>query len=657
MADEAGARSRRASSSEGFFDGAAHRRELPAVYNHYLRCSSRPGYDATHEALAGAAAAALHHLVPDRRLPRRQRLLRRDARCWSRARRARPPTALAFCLARRRGEPGAPRSRRPDVAGEPGVHARARLLRRCRRLRRRSTTLPAERPHGLRRHERRCGAARARPRALAATSCAYSCSVGGTHWQALGGGKGLPGPRPVLFFAPAQVKKRVAEWGASGLRAAPRVGLARLHRACRRCSQHAVAAGRRRPRARGGAVDLLRRFSTAASPRRKAGCWRCDRQARSGGACASLAPQAPARGAMPVAGAAPSEGRDDERADCADGELVRPLADLAAWTSSLPPRRDPGAARDRRGARRVARERGAHRCEQHRRDDRRRSADDAEGARATSSDHRSRSVVTDARDRHRGAGDDGHPAVLPRLRRADLGRGPARRLRPRRWPACNASCGARIAVRASRSPSRCIAPTRTRPPSTLPPCCTNSPRCCSGATRRSWRCASARCRTPIRRCARASLNERVLRIELDELQQALVAAWRLPSLLAETAHEPQAGQTGVARRRARLATGAAHRGRLGQRGDSRRRRESGGVAQPVARGSACAVDGDRRRLVAAGVGGASARLRAGIVDLSPNGRGVVAAIGRASARRRDDRSTSSNTAGCSTICTCGVTAR
>ena len=29
----------------------------------------------------------------------------------------------------------------------------------------------------------------------------YSCSVGGTHWDELGSGKGLPGPRPTLFFA------------------------------------------------------------------------------------------------------------------------------------------------------------------------------------------------------------------------------------------------------------------------------------------------------------------------------------------------------------------------------------------------------------------------------------------------------------------------
>ena len=46
---------------------------------------------------------------------------------------------------------------------------------------------------------------------------AYSCSVGGTHWDALGSGQGLAGPRPVLFFAPAQIKKRAIDWGPTGL--------------------------------------------------------------------------------------------------------------------------------------------------------------------------------------------------------------------------------------------------------------------------------------------------------------------------------------------------------------------------------------------------------------------------------------------------------
>jgi hypothetical protein len=45
----------------------------------------------------------------------------------------------------------------------------------------------------------------------------YSSSIGGTHVAHLGGARDLPGPRPVLFFAPAQIKKRSTEWGAEVL--------------------------------------------------------------------------------------------------------------------------------------------------------------------------------------------------------------------------------------------------------------------------------------------------------------------------------------------------------------------------------------------------------------------------------------------------------
>ena len=42
----------------------------------------------------------------------------------------------------------------------------------------------------------------------------YSCAIGGTHVENLGGGKDLPGPKATLFFAPSQIKKRATEWGA-----------------------------------------------------------------------------------------------------------------------------------------------------------------------------------------------------------------------------------------------------------------------------------------------------------------------------------------------------------------------------------------------------------------------------------------------------------
>ena len=44
-----------------------------------------------------------------------------------------------------------------------------------------------------------------------------SIIVGGTHWQADRAPRALPGPTPVLFFAPDQIRKRAAEWGPEAL--------------------------------------------------------------------------------------------------------------------------------------------------------------------------------------------------------------------------------------------------------------------------------------------------------------------------------------------------------------------------------------------------------------------------------------------------------
>lgn len=45
----------------------------------------------------------------------------------------------------------------------------------------------------------------------------YSCAVGGTHVTQLDGAGKLPGPRPTLFFAPAQAEKRAKDWGGKEL--------------------------------------------------------------------------------------------------------------------------------------------------------------------------------------------------------------------------------------------------------------------------------------------------------------------------------------------------------------------------------------------------------------------------------------------------------
>ncbi|WP_439105480.1 DUF2855 family protein [Congregibacter sp.] len=44
----------------------------------------------------------------------------------------------------------------------------------------------------------------------------YACLIGATHQDGpMGGGEKLPGPKPELFFAPAQAAKRSKEWGPS----------------------------------------------------------------------------------------------------------------------------------------------------------------------------------------------------------------------------------------------------------------------------------------------------------------------------------------------------------------------------------------------------------------------------------------------------------
>ena len=45
----------------------------------------------------------------------------------------------------------------------------------------------------------------------------YSCAIGGAHWDQFGQDDDLPGAKPTLFFAPAQIKKREQDWGPGGV--------------------------------------------------------------------------------------------------------------------------------------------------------------------------------------------------------------------------------------------------------------------------------------------------------------------------------------------------------------------------------------------------------------------------------------------------------
>ncbi len=198
----------------GFVDGAEHRRELPAVYNQYVRCSADPGYDAAREAEQALlrplyiTSFLIDDFLADNAFFGTRRVLLSSAS-------SKTAYGTAFCLSRRRGA-----STEVQVVGltSPGNIAFTQGLGCYDRVLPHGdvTRLAADEPvvyidfSGS-------AAVRESVHKHFGDKLAYSCSVGGTHWDALGSGKGLPGPRPVLFFAPAQIRKRVADWGSAGL--------------------------------------------------------------------------------------------------------------------------------------------------------------------------------------------------------------------------------------------------------------------------------------------------------------------------------------------------------------------------------------------------------------------------------------------------------
>jgi len=198
----------------GFFDGAEHRRELHAVYNQYTRCATDPGYAAEREAEQAllrplfTTSFLIDDFLADNAFFGARTVVLSSAS-------SKTAYGTAFCLAQRRGRVDAVRIVGLTSAGNAGF---TRSLGCYDEVLSYDAvgTLPATVPTV---YVDFSGSAnvRASVHAHFGDGLTYSCSVGGTHWEELGGGKGLAGPRPVLFFAPAQVKKRNADWGPAAL--------------------------------------------------------------------------------------------------------------------------------------------------------------------------------------------------------------------------------------------------------------------------------------------------------------------------------------------------------------------------------------------------------------------------------------------------------
>lgn len=191
----------------GFVDGSAHRRDLAAVYNQYLFCDADPTWRPELEGLQAVLRPLfMTSFLIDDFLAGNDFFGARRVLLSS----ASSKTALgtAFCLAQRRGTPGAPRvvgltsPARVGFVQSLGCYDEVLAYDRMEAMDRDAPSVYVDFAGDaeLRRriHTDLGGALR------------FSSSIGGTHWTALGPARDLPGPRPTLFFAPAQVKARSA---------------------------------------------------------------------------------------------------------------------------------------------------------------------------------------------------------------------------------------------------------------------------------------------------------------------------------------------------------------------------------------------------------------------------------------------------------------
>jgi hypothetical protein len=193
--------------SKGFYDAAAQRRELHPVYNQYLRCNTDPFYTPASESLQMLLRPLFmtSFLIDDFLADNDFFGAPQGAMLLSSAS-SKTAYGTAFQLAQRPGievigltSPG-----NVDFCESLGCYSRVLTYDQLDPVAADRDSIyidfagNASLRHAI--HSR-------------FTNLKYSCAIGGTHVTQLGGAKNLPGPPATLFFAPAQVKKRSADWG------------------------------------------------------------------------------------------------------------------------------------------------------------------------------------------------------------------------------------------------------------------------------------------------------------------------------------------------------------------------------------------------------------------------------------------------------------
>jgi hypothetical protein len=198
----------------GFVDGAAHRAELPPIYNQLQRCATDPGWRADREAEQAllrplfVTSFLIDDFFAEAEFFGARQLLLSSAS-------SKTAYGTAFCLAQRAHRPrivGLTSPRNAEFTRSLGCYDEVLSYDGLATL---QTTPSAyvdfsgDAPLRRSVHEH------------FGDALVFSSAIGATHWQTFGAKTGaLPGAKPQFFFAPSQAQKRMGPppegWGREG---------------------------------------------------------------------------------------------------------------------------------------------------------------------------------------------------------------------------------------------------------------------------------------------------------------------------------------------------------------------------------------------------------------------------------------------------------
>jgi hypothetical protein len=196
--------------ASGFVDGSPHRAALPSAYHRYLATAGDPFYKAETEDIQMLlrplffTSFLIDDQLDDEGLTGRGPIVLSSAS-------SKTAIAAAFLLAQRDGVElvGLTSPRSAEFVAGLGIYDRTVAYDAIDSLERGPATyvdLSGD------------GAVRQAIHSHYGDELAHSMAVGVTHWEDFGtGGGDLPGPAPILFFAPDRVAKRAQDWGRAEL--------------------------------------------------------------------------------------------------------------------------------------------------------------------------------------------------------------------------------------------------------------------------------------------------------------------------------------------------------------------------------------------------------------------------------------------------------